>query len=86
VGKASSKTSAGRARWRRGRIWLLTAAFIVMPLAGVLLVVYGVGRLVLRRRTKSRDPYHEWLRIRDLMRSRRSKAESRDTDTLRRRP
>jgi hypothetical protein len=61
-----------RATWRRRRIWLLTAAVVVVPFAGVLLAMYGVGRLVLSRRSrKPYDPYQEWLALRDLMRSRR---------------
>jgi hypothetical protein len=61
-----------RATWRRRRTWLLTAAVVVVPFAGVLLAVYGVGRLVLSRRSpKTYDPYQEWLALRDLIRARR---------------
>jgi hypothetical protein len=59
--------------WRRHRGWILTAAVVVVPFAGVLLAVYGVGRLVMSRRPKpGYDPYQEWLSLRDLMRSRRT--------------
>jgi hypothetical protein len=70
-------SSQGMAKtWRRHRGWILTAAVVVVPFAGVLLVMYGVGRLVLSRRPKTvYDPYQEWLALRDLMRSRRPQSD-----------
>jgi hypothetical protein len=72
--------------WRHGRTWLLAAAFVVMPFASVFLVMYGVGRLVLKRRPKTVfDPYQEWLTLRDLMRSQRQHADRVESaDPLRR--
>jgi hypothetical protein len=74
--------------WRRGRTWLLAAAVLVVPLAGVFLVMYGVGRLALKQRPKpAPDPYKEWLDLRDLMRSQRHQAQSVvPADPIRRRP
>ena len=73
--------------WRRHRGWILTAAVVVVPFAGVLLAVYGVGRLVLNRRPKALyDPYQEWLSLRDLMRSRRSPTDGLASTTSTRRP
>lgn len=59
------------APWRRGRTWLLTAAFIVVPFAGVILLAYGLGRFLFSLRRKA-DGDREWLTFRGLMRSRRS--------------
>jgi hypothetical protein len=71
--------------WRRHRGWLLTAAVVVVPFAGVLLVMYGVGRLVLSRRPKTAyDPYREWLSLRDLMRSRRAHSDGLESTSPRR--
>ena len=73
--------------WRRHRGWILTAAVVVVPFAGVVLAMYGVGRLVLNRRPKTLyDPYQEWLSLRDLMRSRRSPTDGLASTTSTRRP
>lgn len=56
---------------KNGRMWLLTAALLVAPLGGLLLILYGVGRLAWGKRLGARiDPYAEWLALRDRMRSR----------------
>lgn len=73
--------------WRRHRGWLLTAAVVVVPFGSVLLVMYGVGRLVLSRRPKTTyDPYREWLSLRDLMRSRRTHSDGLESASSARRP
>lgn len=59
------------APWRRGRTWLLTAAFIVVPFAGVFLLSYGLARFLISRLPKTAGD-QEWLTFRGLMRSRRS--------------
>lgn len=76
-----------RTIWRRRRTWLLTAAVVVVPFAGVALAMYGVGRLVLSRRPKRMyDPYQEWLAIRDLMRLRRPHSNGVESAPTARRP
>jgi hypothetical protein len=55
----------------KGRVLLVTVALLVAPLAGVVLVLYGAGRIAARRRRRpAADPYVEWLALRDLKRSR----------------
>ena len=49
----------------------MTVALVVVPLGGLFLLLYGAGLLAVRkRRAPAPDPYEEWLRLRDLMRSR----------------
>jgi hypothetical protein len=56
---------------KSGKMWLLTAALLLAPLGGVILILYGAGRLALRKRLETTiDPYAEWLALRDRMRSR----------------
>jgi len=54
------------------RTWLLTAAFVVAPLIGVGIVLYGLGHVAVGRRPKpaAKDPYSEWLALRQLVRAR----------------
>jgi len=53
------------------RTWLLTAAFVVAPLVGVGIVLYGLGHVAVGRRPKpAKDPYSEWLALRQLVRAR----------------
>jgi hypothetical protein len=50
------------------RTWLLTAAFVVAPLVGLGIVLYGIGHVAVGRRTKpAPDPYAEWLSLRQLV-------------------
>ncbi|MGH7325007.1 MAG: hypothetical protein ACREJ9_10220 [Candidatus Rokuibacteriota bacterium] len=65
---------------KHGRMmWLLTAALLVAPLGGVILMLYGAGRLILRKRLETAiDPYAEWLALRDRMRSRADAAAGED--------
>ena len=54
---------------RTSTVSLMAVTLLVAPLGGVLLLLYGAGRLaVRRRRAVPVDPYDEWLR--DLGRSR----------------
>ena len=53
------------------RTWLLTAAFVVAPLVGLGIVLYGLGHAAVGRRPKpANDPYAEWLALRQLVRAR----------------
>ena len=55
------------------RTWLLTAAFVVAPIVGVGIVLYGLGYAAIGRRPKpAKDPYAEWLALRQLVRARGS--------------
>ncbi len=48
------------------KAWLMTVALVVVPFAGVFLLLYGIGLLVARkRRAAAPDPYEEWLTFRD---------------------
>lgn len=66
--------------FKSGRMmWLLAAALLVAPLGGVILMLYGAGRLLLRKRPETAiDPYAEWLALRDRMRSRADAAAGED--------
>jgi len=53
------------------RTWLLTAAFVVAPLVGLGIILYGLGHAAVGRRPKpAHDPYGEWLALRQLVRAR----------------
>jgi len=54
------------------RTWLLTAAFVVAPLVGLGIVLYGLGHVAVGRRPKpaAHDPYAEWLSLRQVVRAR----------------
>jgi len=53
------------------RTWLLAAAFVVAPLIGLGIVLYGIGHSVARRQIKpSNIDYAEWRALRDLTRAR----------------
>ena len=59
--------------WNRHKTWILTAAFVVAPLGGVALIIYGLARLAVRKRQgRPLDPYAEWLALREQLRSRRA--------------
>lgn len=64
-----------RPLWRRHRTWILTAALVVAPLGGFVLVLYGLARLAVRKRQgRPLDPYAEWLALREQIRSRHAPA------------
>lgn len=65
-----------RPLWRRHRTWLLTAVLVVAPLGGVVLVLYGLARMAVRKRQgRSLDPYAEWLALREQLRSRQTSSQ-----------
>ena len=44
---------------------------MVAPLGGIVLVLYGLARLAVRKRQgRPLDPYAEWLSLREQLRSR----------------
>jgi len=63
---------------KNSRTWLLTAAFVVAPLIGVGIVLYGLGHAAVGRRPKpaAKDPYSEWLALRQLVRARGSREDA----------
>ncbi len=38
--------------WKDGRRWLITAVLVVMPFGGAVLLLYGAGRLAVRKRRR----------------------------------
>jgi hypothetical protein len=65
---------------RTSTVWLMTVALLIPPLGVVFPLIYGAGRLAVRKRClAAADPCAEWPKLRDLVRSRgtRSSADPR---------
>lgn len=59
------------------RTLLLTAAFVVAPIVGVGIILYGLGHAAVGRRSKpAKDPYKEWLALRQLVKARGGRDEA----------
>jgi len=63
-----------RKYWKKVGLILLTVAFVIVPLGGVMLVIYGGARRLGKRKSQGAAPnghngYTEWLALRAFARS-----------------
>jgi hypothetical protein len=60
-----------RKHWKKVGLILLTVAFVIVPLGGLMLVIYGGARHLGKRKRQGSSPdgYSEWLAIRTFARA-----------------
>jgi hypothetical protein len=70
-GVGNTERLGQRKYWKRVGLILLTVAFVIVPLGGVMLVIYGGARRLGKRKSQGAgaDGYSEWLALRSFARA-----------------